>query len=279
MNAPAHSVARAWHASLALGFSRDADTTRLTERAHTGPLRVQKPLYPEGPALCHVIVVHPPGGVAGGDRLEIRAQGNRDSAAFITTPGASKWYKANGSVSQQHVMLRVAEGASMEWLPQETILFDAAHVRLTHTVELAEDASYIGGEILCFGRTAAGERFASGRLEQRTTILRAGKPIWFEQGGFDAGDGTMHSPLGLAGKTVCATLMAAGRLRPGLAAEVRAACDGAPGLGATQMKSLLVVRYLGDSSETAKQLMTLAWQVLRKALLGRDALMPRIWNT
>ncbi|MDB5951163.1 MAG: ureD urease accessory family protein, partial [Massilia sp.] len=132
-----------WQARLGLGFSDDAGATRLTERSHFGPLRVQKPLYPEGPQVCHAIVVHPPGGVVGGDELAVTATVGAAAHAFITTPGAAKWYKANGRISRQDITLDIAAGARLEWLPQETIFFDAAQVQLTQSVSLAKDAGYI----------------------------------------------------------------------------------------------------------------------------------------
>lgn len=274
---PAAEASAASHckASLALGFTADGATTRLVERRHFGPLRVQKPLYPEGPGLCHAIVLHPPGGVVGGDELVISATLGAGAQALLTTPGAAKWYKANGQVSRQDVTLEVAAGATLEWLPQETIFFDTAQVRMRHSVELGAEARYIGSEILCFGRTASGESFNSGRILQTTSIRHAGKLVWFEQGELTGGSSAMHSPLGLAGKTVCATLIAVGAvLPPALVASLRAL-----GVGVTQMKNVLVVRHLGDSSEIAKNLMTAAWQQIRPALTGRIGHVPRIWQT
>ncbi|MEO7495016.1 MAG: urease accessory protein UreD, partial [Massilia sp.] len=145
----------AWQASLRLRFADDGGTTRLVERSHSGPLRVQKPLYPEGARICHAIVVHPPGGVVGGDRLTIDAQAGAGTHCLLTSPGAAKWYRANGKVSRQQVRLEAGEGACVEWLPQETIFFNDAHVELDHTVDLAAGATYIGSEILCFGRRAS----------------------------------------------------------------------------------------------------------------------------
>ena len=272
---PVHDAG--WQAELTLGFHRASGATRLTERLHRGPLRVQKPLYPEGRDVCHAIIVHPPGGVAGGDRLTIRAQAGDRAAAFLTTPGAAKWYRANGKHAVQDVALRVGAGATLEWMPQETIFFDAAQVRLSHTVDLAEDAGYIGAEILCFGRTASGERFKQGSVAQLTAVRRGGRLLWFEQGTIEGGSSAMTSPLGLAGNTVCATLIAVGALRSGVAGDVRAACGDEAGV--THMKSLLVVRHLGDSSEAARGLLLRAWQVLRPAMFARDAVVPRIWNT
>ena len=271
-------------ATLSLGFADDAGTTRLIERTHFGPLRVQKALYPEGPEMCHAIVVHPPGGVVGGDELEITVRVGDDAHAFITTPGAAKWYKANGHVSRQEIRLEVGRDASLEWLPQETIFFNDAQVQLDHSVALAADASYLGCEILCFGRTASGESFTGGRIAQRTSIRRDGKLIWFEQGALAGDSAAMRSPLALACKTVCATLIAVGKPLPAalvgaLREEIGTLAQGSGLTGASQLKSVFVVRYLGDSSEAAKQVITRAWQHVRPHMLEREAVVPRIWNT
>lgn len=271
-------------ATLSLGFADDAGTTRLVERTHFGPLRVQKPLYPEGHEVCHAIVVHPPGGVVGGDELTIGACVGAHAHALITTPGAAKWYKANGPVSRQDIHLGVADHASLEWLPQETIFFDGAQVQLDNLISLGRNATYIGCEILCFGRTASGESFNSGKITQRNAIRREGKLIWFEQGSIMGGSNSMTSPLALAGNTVCATLIAVGKTLP--PSSINPIREGAAALtnqagsfGVTQLKSVLVARYLGTSSETARRLMTQVWQQLRPALLGREGVVPRIWNT
>ena len=270
-------------ATLSLGFQRDGNTTRLMQRAHFGPLRVQKPLYPEDPAVCHAVLVHPPGGVVGGDELRIKAQAAKQAHAFLSTPGAAKWYRANGHVSRQLIELDVAEQATIEWMPQETILFNGADVVFDSTVSLQTNASYIGCDILCFGRTASGERFDHGRVRQRLRILRNGKPLWLEQGSLVGGSRQMSSPLGLGGHTVCASLIAVGQAQPAtllqaLREQAQAAADGGI-VGATQMKSVIIVRYLGDSSEVARQVMLQAWQLLRPALLRQPAEIPRIWNT
>lgn len=271
---PAHA---AWHASLRLRFEDDAGTTRLVERTHSGPLRVQKPLYPEGARICHAIMIHPPGGIVGGDRLSIEVDAGPSAGAFLTSPGAAKWYRANGKVSSQHVHLTVAAAASLEWMPQETIFFNEADVRMRHEVELAADATYIGCEILCFGRSASGERFEHGTVSQRTTIRRGGKLVWWEQGVLHGGSPAMQSVLGLAGASVCATLTGVGTPLPAaLLADMRA-ID--PALAVSQVKSVLSARLLCTDSEQARQIMTRAWQILRPHLLGCAAPIPRIWNT
>lgn len=272
----AAAVAPPWRASLRLRFARDGAVTRLVERRHHGPLRMQKALYPEG-GICHAIVVHPPGGVVGGDTLEVDASVGAGGHALLTTPGAGKWYRANGRISRQCVQLRADAGAIIEWLPQETIVFDGAALQLEHQVDLAADACYIGLEVLCLGRRAAGETFASGSIGQHTQIRRGGSLLWWEQGVLAAGGAAMRSPLGLAGASVCATLIGVGAPLPAaLLAQIRA-LD--PALAASQRKSVVVARLLGDDSEAARAVMTAAWQLLRPHLLGCAAPLPRIWRT
>jgi urease accessory protein len=271
-------------ASLSLSFERDGDTTRLVGRDHFGPLLVQKPFYPEGREVCQVVIIHPPGGVVGGDQLQVTARVGNAASAQLATPGAAKWYKANGHVSHQNVMLEVSSGGSLEWLPQETIFFDNVNVELEHDVALGKDASYIGCEILCFGRTASGESFRGGEIRQRIGIRREGKLIWYEQLRLSGGSPAMRNPLLLAGSTVCATLIAVGQTVSTTVLEtarVSAAGIMAGGgqAGISQLKGLVVARYLGNSSEMARRVMLDVWSHLRPAMLGREAVVPRVWNT
>jgi urease accessory protein len=268
-----------WQASLRLDFAMDAGATRLVRRAHAGPLRVQKALYPEGPRACQVILVHPPGGVVGGDALEIGMRLGPGTRVLATTPGAGKWYRAGARpgmpLSRQDVRLHAGEGTALEWLPQETIFYDGARVVLEHEVELAQDAVYIGGEILCFGRRAMGERFERGEVRQRTRIRQAGRLVWHEQGWLGAAG--LASPLGLRGQTVCATLLAVGKPLPA-AVQARLRAE-VPGLALSQVKSVFVARHLGLDTEAARSAMLRVWQAVRPHLLGVEACVPRIWNT
>jgi urease accessory protein len=273
-----------FQARLSLRFQEIAGITRLTGRDHFGPLLVQKPFYPEGSDMCQAVIIHPPGGVVGGDKLEMTVEVGRSANAQITTPGAAKWYKANGNVSRQGIKLDIGAGGALEWVPQETIFFDNVHVELDHQVLLEKEASYIGCEILCFGRTASGESFTDGQIGQRTSIRRDGKLMWFEQIRLQGGSSAMKNPLGLGGHTVCATLIAAGKaVSADLLNEVRAGAaeisSGGGHFGISQLPSLSVARYLGNSSEIARRIMLNTWGLLRPVMLGRQAMVPRMWNT
>jgi len=197
----------AWHASLALRV-RDAGGRSLLACEHRGPLRVQKALYPEGDAPCHAVILHPPGGIAGGDVLQISVEVDAHAHALVTTPGAAKWYKANGRVATQHVRLDVA--GALEWLPQEAIVYDAAEVRSSIDIQLQPGASMIGWDIVALGRHAAGERFAHGVFAQTIRLTIGTELAWVERTRIAGGDALLESPIGLAGRHVFGCLWAAG---------------------------------------------------------------------
>ena len=210
MTAAAPAVASGWDAHLALEYQYVDGRTLLSRRRHHGPLVVQKTFYPEGPALCHNIVLHPPGGVAGGDSLTIEAKLARDARVLITTPGAGKWYKSLGRPSSQQLRFVLDEQALLEWLPQETIIFDQVEANFGNHVTLAPRAVYVGCEILCLGRQAAHESFTQGLLTLRTEIWRDGQRLWGEYARLAGNDPLLQSPVGLGGAPVCATLVVAG---------------------------------------------------------------------
>ena len=137
----------AWHAKLHLHYTHDGTGTVALDR-HEGPLRVLQRLYPEGPAVCHHVLVHPPGGIVGGDVLALDARLDRGSHALITTPGATRFYRSAGDTARQQVQAQVDKGARLEWLPLETIAYPGcqAHNRLRFA--LAPGAEMIGAELI-----------------------------------------------------------------------------------------------------------------------------------
>lgn len=279
---PHHALASPhWEARLALEYARRAERTVLARRSHSGPLRVQRDLYPEGEGICHTIVVHPPGGIAGGDTLSINVRLGPASAALLTTPGAGKWYRTQGSCARQSLEFSVASGASLEWLPQETILFDGAVAEMKTSVKLGEDSTYTGWEILCFGRAASAQKFSSGLFTQQTEIFRNDERLWAERARVAGGDALMDSPVGLRGHSVCATMLAAGRE---ISNDTIAACrEVAAGEGAlcgvTRLPRLLIARWLGDAGEDARTYFAALWGVLRPVMKRSPAIAPRIWST
>lgn len=270
-----------WQARLALEYSVQRGRTTLTGREHSGPLLVQKALYPEGDAVCHSIVVHPPGGIAAGDALKLELRLGAGAAALLTTPGAGKWYKSARRKASVVQDFDIGRGAVLEWLPQPAIVFDAARADARTAVRLHEDGLYLGWEITCMGRSAAGERFNSGELRQRTEVWQQGRRLWCEYARLAGDDPMLAAKAGLDGCTVSATLIAAGRDVPAqLLEQCRRIAPGAgERWGITALPRVLLARYLGASSEAAMQYFTALWSALRPALAGRSAVPPRIWAT
>lgn len=279
MNLPAHTAlfTPSWHAELELGYARFGDSTRPVMRRHKGPLRVQKHLYAEGPQVCQHIIVHPPGGIAGGDRLDICANVGKDAWAQLTSPGAAKWYRA-ASPAYQQLELRVEAGATLEWLPQETIVFSAAQAELTTHIELQGDARLCYWDMVALGRPASGERFDLGHFQSHLDIRRDGQWLWHERQRIIGGDGLLDSPIGLDGKPVFATLLMTGEASSELLEACRNLQNPVRG-NLTQLPGLLVARCLADEALHARAWLIELWTLLRPALLGREAVAPRIWST
>ncbi|MHB8353581.1 MAG: urease accessory protein UreD [Burkholderiales bacterium] len=269
-----------WQARLKLAYDLRDGSSVLSQRTHHGPLLVQKSLYPEGGAVCHHVILHPPGGIAGGDRLELEVAVGPGAAALLTTPGAGKWYRSKGPAASQVLEFAVAAGGVLEWVPQENILFDAAVAHLDMQVALTQDAAFIGWELICFGRTVAGETFQRGQYRPRARIRRNGVLLWQEQGGIAGGSSLFESAVGLGGQPVYGTLVAAG---PGLNGALLAACRTmAPIVGTgsvTLLPEVLVARYLGPDAAAGRAYFVALWQVLRPVLTGRAVVLPRIWAT
>ncbi len=281
---PGVQAAPGWHARLELGFDCvGGSRTVLARRNHFGPLRVQKALYPEGAHVCHTVIVHPPGGIASGDRLEIDIGLSADAHALITTPGATKWYKTPHGSASQSVCIDVAANGVIEWLPQEAIVFNQADARASLDIALARGALFLGWDTLCLGRTAAGERFASGSYRQRWQIRQGETLLWNETGRLEGGSPLLQSAAGMGGAPVCATLVAAGRpVDGGMIDALRAVMLTMPAgvrMAATRLPMAAVIRYVGHSTEEARDALVALWGILRPHLTGIQAQVPRLWRT
>jgi urease accessory protein len=300
-----------WQAHLELGFSVRAQRTELTHRRGLGPLKVQRSFHPEGD-VCHAYLLHPPGGVVGGDGLMLDVQVEEGASALLSAPGATKCYRSAGARSEICQQFRVAEQGRLEWLPHETILFSGCEIAVRNRVELADGARFLGWELLCLGRPAGDVPFLQGRADVGLEVLRAGRPLLCEL--LRLTPDRIARPVHLRGAPVLATLLATpadavlrDALRaalqqgnnPALAGGMSGSTPHAPHweqpgdlpgdleqrgdlLEAVTLlaeEDLLVLRVLGPSTERVRQRLELAWRCLREPVMGRVAVAPRIWAT
>ena len=279
-----------WKAELSTVFaSQGQGSTVLRHRRSTGPMALQKVLYPEGPSVAHAFFLHPPSGIAGGDDLCISTTVTSGGHAVVSTPGAARWYKSNGQLSIQRLHVVVEDHACLEWLPSENIFFDHADAQMATTIHLASTARFVGWELMQFGQRQSLESLAhpwhQARVRADTEISIAGGLDWQESAQFSS-ENVLTDPAvhGTAGFSVSGTLWAycADPLsevdkevwpqQTDFSTEIRT--------GLTQLPSGLVVfRVLAVEAEIARQALIRAWSLLRPWAAGRQATPLRIWST
>jgi urease accessory protein len=279
MNAYLQPKSSSWKAELHLGYQDRQGKTRLVERTQLGPLAVQRPLYPEG-AVCHTYLLHPPGGVVGGDQLDIRVHTQENAHALITTPGATKFYRSDEKLAYQHQTLRVDKNSTLEWLPQENICFPSAHAQINSDIYLEQGSRFIGWELLCLGRPANQEVFTTGFINTATRVYIDGQLVLVDQMKTQ-GDQLTSNAAGLRYYAMAATLIA-GVIEEHHLDTVRSVLeqfDPALPVGVTWMEGLLVVRMLGNNTEEMQNVLKPVWKALRENWLAMSACPPRIWAT
>jgi urease accessory protein len=288
-----------WPARLALSAARDGSGATRVHARHDGPLRLLKTLYPESDRIAHAVLVHPPGGLVGGDRLDIQIDVQPGAHLLVTTPAATRFYRSNASEAAQVVCAQVGEGARLEWLPQETLAYPSCIARNEVRLSLAPGASLFATEVLGLGLPAAGQPFDAGSLLQHLEITGQ----WLDRGRLDAADkALLDGPCGLARKRVLGTLVYAqtGPLADAevLLADSRALLADAPGLpklpdlpdlpegllcGITHLASprgaLLLTRVIGDEVEAVTLALRRVRALWRARFWGLSSSDPRIWAT
>ena len=273
-----------WTATLALDYTRQADTT-IARFRHDGPLRILRSLYPEGKAICHNVIVHPPGGLVGGDTLDMAFTAGAGAHGLVTTPGATRFYRSAGAPALQRAEVTLQAGARMEWLPLEVILHSGCMAENRLTMRLGAGAELIGWDITAFGLPAAGLPFEEGSLRQHIEV----PGVWLERAHIPASDTRLlNSPLGLAGNRCMATLFfvagspLARQSRQQALDVARHVIDTHPltaTAGATSPNAqVVVVRVLAPLVEPAMQLLRQIWQAWRRCFWSLDSALPRIWS-
>ncbi len=273
-----------WNATLALDYTRQGEKT-VAHFRHSGPLRILQSLYPEGDGICHNVIVHPPGGLVGGDTLDLSFSAAAGSHGLITTPGATRFYRSAGEAALQRTQLKLEAGSRMEWLPLEAICYNGCLAENRLTMTLAPGAELIGWDITALGLPAANLPFESGSFCQHIEV----PGVWLERAKLRASDSLlMNSPLGMAGhRCVSSLFFVAGnklernrrQLALDCAREVIEAHPLCTTAGATSPDGqVVVVRVLAPVVEPAIALLRQVWQSWRAQLWHMAPSMPRIWS-
>ena len=276
-----------WFAKLELGFRKDLNRTILAHRKHHGPVRVQKMLWPEKTGVCHALIVHPPAGIAGGDHLSFEVHVDQAAHALVTTPGAGKWYRSNQKPAYQHIDLTVQEQGILEWLPQETMLFNGAIAHSETKVVLAESASFIGWDMLVLGRQARQEQFSEGGYHNQFQLIQNNQLLVADCLAFTGQDRFLTSCLGMNGHAVMGSFWAVApqskreinllELQIDYLRDLVMRMDLPVTL--TLLDYVITARYLGDDVRQCHDAFAGIRARLRRDWFGLDEEFPRIWRT
>jgi len=286
-----------WQGNLELVYAKNNTKTQLIHSLGKAPLKVQRPFYPEGEKICHSVVLHTAGGMVGGDTLRENIYLQKNAQVLITTAAAQKIYRSNGATAKQTIDIKIDEGANLEWLPLETIVFNGGIYQQKLRVELTPGGSWLGWEITRFGRTARGERFVTGEWRSHTEVWQQGKPLWIDRQWLPAGEEIINSPHGLAGKPIVGSMIFIGQpVCQEIINKARSLWDDLPCFNpphpafekgenmqrgeagvTTTLGEGLLCRYRGFSSAEVRQWFMEVWQLLRLSVFQRQIIKPRIW--
>ena len=273
-----NSAQNGWIAELELRFSKSKSKTFLSTRKHIGPLTIQRPFYPEGD-LCHLYLLHPPGGIVGGDQLSIEVNTDSNSSSLLTTPGATKVYRTSdhkhSTINQNFI---VAEDSSFEWLPMETIVFPGANSQFSSKLLLSGNARVAAWEVYCLGRPAINESFDFGSLNFSLELWRDGMPILLDKLMIDKTE--LESVVGLRGFPVFGTFIIS-KTNKKVLETVRTMMIETDSCvtGVTQIEDIIIVRSLAKKTYLVQDLFKKIWQTVRPLVFEREATIPRIWAT
>ncbi|MQZ39523.1 urease accessory protein UreD [Acinetobacter nosocomialis] len=248
---------------------------------------MQKMLWPEKTGVCHAIIVHPPAGIAGGDHLTFQIETAEQAHAVITTPGAGKWYRTNGKQAFQHIYLTVKNDSILEWMPQETMLFDGAVAHSETHIHLEQTASFIGWDMLVLGRQARAENFVQGSYHNQFKLWRENKLLVADTLYFEGGDRWLSSCLGMNNLAVMASFWAVppAKFRSSfyleqhieLIRELIMRMDVPVTL--TLLEDVLCARFLGNDVRVCHDAFAAIRARLRRYWFDLDEEFPRIWKT
>ncbi len=264
-----------WQATLKLGFEAGPTKTLLEQRRHEGPLVVQRPFYPEGD-VCHVYLLHPPGGIVATDRLDLSIDVKAEAQALLTTPGATKIYRSEDKQAIVNTQIRIDPSAGFEWLPQESILFEGANLKSCIHINLEADARFIGWDIVALGRPAADENFDYGQAELAWQIDRQQQPLFLEKMLINAE--SLAANWGLNGDACFGTLIMTPASEDHLE-SVRVMTVEHSSVAVTLIDDVLICRAKAGHCRLVREYFESVRTRLRQHINGHKAYSPRVWAT
>ena len=271
-----------WHGVVKLTYSKQNQKTQPIQSYSQAPYKLQRPFYPQGKAICYTTILHTAGGIVGGDQLSQSIQLQPSTHAVITTAAASKIYRSNGLTASQQINMEVGEKACLEYLPRETIVFNASQYQQQLQVNLASTATWLSWEILRFGRSARGEQFLQGNWRSRTEVWQNGRLIWVDSPWLPAGEAIWKSPHGLGGYPLVGTLVWVGKpLSSEQITEIRnlwQETETSGEAGTTALMSGVLCRYRGNSRGEVINWFTNIWRLLRQWDGKETPVTPRVWQ-
>ena len=274
----------AWRADLKLDYTLESQRT-VVRYLHQGPLRILQSLYPEGDQICHNVLVHPPGGLVGGDTLDIQVTVAEGAHGLVSTPGATRFYKSGGHPALQKVVAHLADNAKLEWLPLEAIAYNDCEASNRAIFNLAPSAELITWDVTALGLPSSDMAFTQGHFQQHIEI----PGVWLERGNIRGEDTRwLNSPLGLAGGKCLASLVFASgsaidsdRTTQALEAA-REVIESHPlrlQAGITCVHpQVIVLRVMSPLVEPTMDLLKKVWAVWRHTLWALPSTPPRIWS-
>lgn len=274
-------VPASWKATLDLSFVKKNNKTILAKKKHLGPLMVQKPFYPESHSCCHVYLIHPPGGIVGGDTLNLTAELNEHSHALITTPTATKFYRSNGNQASQSQNILLEKNAILEWLPQETIYYNDSYASSNTRISTSINNKFFAWEIQCLGLPAQKEFFDSGNCRQKLEIWHDSLPILIETNHLVGGDKLLSSNWGMQGFTSIGTFIVSENGNIISREAIKKLSQKYEGLSTafTSINGVFVIRAMSACTEKIKEYFIHIWKTLRPQILNLEPCPPRIWST
>lgn len=270
----------AWQGNLRLGYRWHQHRTEIIQAYAKAPLRIQRPFYPESPEVCHSVMLHTAGGMVGGDQLHIQLDLQAQAQVLLTTAAASKVYRAPTTPVRQTIEVNIAPQACLEWLPQETIIFNQAQYQQSLRVNLAPGGLWLAWEMTRFGRTARAEFFTAGNWRSHTEVWQDGIPLWMDRQWLPGTPETFYGLHGLNSCPVVGSFACIGReVSSTVIQDIRALWPGlVTDIGVSRLEMGLICRYRGSDRGAAQAWFIAVWGLLRVLFLGRVVCVPRVWR-